>query len=53
MSNDATPTDDEKSVRAVVGALTTDPELVGFLRELALQWGSKGSARRAHFGARG
>jgi hypothetical protein len=40
MSNDATPTDDEKSVRAVVAALTTDPELVGFLRELAPQWGS-------------
>jgi hypothetical protein len=40
MSNDMTPTDDEKSVRAVVGALTTDPELVGFLRELAPQWGS-------------
>ena len=26
-------------MRAVVGALTTDPELVGFLRELAPQWG--------------
>jgi hypothetical protein len=40
MSNDAIPSDDEKCVRAVVGALTTDPELVGFLRELAPQWGS-------------
>jgi hypothetical protein len=40
MNDDATLTDDEKSVRAVVGALTTDPELVGFLRELAPQWGS-------------
>ena len=40
MSNDVTLTDDEKSVRAVVGALTTDPELVGFLRELAPQWGA-------------
>ena len=52
MSNDATPTDDEKSVRAVVGALMTDPELVGFLRELAPQW-ARASARRAHSGARG
>ncbi len=40
MSNDATQTDDRTTVRAVVGALTTDPELVGFLRELAPQWGS-------------
>lgn len=40
MSNDATRTQDEKCVRAVVAALTTDPELVGFLRELAPQWGS-------------
>jgi hypothetical protein len=40
MSNDATPNGDEKSVRNVVAALTTDPELVGFLRELAPQWGS-------------
>jgi len=40
MSNAATPRDDEKSVRNVLAALTTDPELVGFLRELAPQWGS-------------
>lgn len=40
MSSDATFNDDEKCVRAVVGALTTDPELVAFLRELAPQWGS-------------
>jgi hypothetical protein len=40
MSNNATRTDDEKSVRTVVAALTADPELIGFLRELAPQWGS-------------
>jgi hypothetical protein len=49
MSNDATLTDDAKCVRAVVGALTTDPELVGFLRELAPQWGSSvGKTRSFH-----
>jgi hypothetical protein len=52
MNNDATPSDDEKSVRAVVGALTTDPELVGFLRELAPQWGSSVGKTRS-FRARG
>ncbi|MGE5155258.1 MAG: hypothetical protein ACM3ST_14755 [Bdellovibrio bacteriovorus] len=52
MSNDATPTDDEKCVRTVVGALMTDPELVGFLRELAPQWGSSVGKTRSFRSAR-
>jgi hypothetical protein len=52
MSSDATRTDDEKCVRAVVGALITDPELVEFLRELAPQWGSSVGKTRSFRGTR-
>lgn len=52
MSSDEILTDDEKCVRAVVGALTTDPELVAFLHELAPQWGSSVGKTRPFRGKR-
>jgi len=41
---------DAKCLRAVANALTIDPGLIGFLRELAPQWGSSTGKTRSYSG---
>ena len=52
MADSRIQSDDERCIRAVVAALTTDPELIAFMRELAPQWGSSVGKTRSYRGKR-